>query len=321
MAPGILLADTGERTMCGRVDLGGEISIGVLMAYFGVTTTTALAKQIGNTDVRPSLTMPVILGLPSGGRELKEFRWGMPPFENKQDDRRRGDLINAKAENLVKFPRYRSALKHRRCVVPVGAFYEWRAEEGTPKKVKYRFTLTDEPVMCLAGICEEGQPGHSDIPAFAIITCTPNELLIQFHDRMPVILDKEAVDVWLDPDFDNTQALHGLLKSYPARKMKAEEAPPDQPSARAVTRQVSERGDASTASVERAALHSENHDDILRNLNAHMRCMFFETRDGVLFYCGVVDPHRPAVRTADGWRCSEHGGQDDQHSLGGYFDT
>lgn len=135
---------------------------------------------------------------------------------------------------------------------------------------------------------------------------------------MPAILDKDAVDAWLDPDFDNAQALHALLKPYPASKMQAEEAPPEDPSPRVVSRRTVAGDDAS---LERAALHGEDHADILRNLKAHMRCTFFETRDGVSFYCGVVDPHRPAVRTADGWRCSKHGGQADQLSLNDLLDT
>jgi putative SOS response-associated peptidase YedK len=305
--------------MCGRVDLGGEVDITKFLKMFQVTKNNSQGSQVGQRDVPPSLTMPVIIGLPGGGRALEDFRWGMPQFEGFK-----GDLINAKVESLHKFDRYRDALKHRRCVVPVGAFYEWRKEAGKPKKVKYRFKLKDEDVMCLAGIWEEGQPGHSDIPTFAIITCPPNELVAQYHDRMPaILLDNDAVDLWLDPDFYNFQALKALLKPYPAAQMEVEEVPPEEKSVRVVTGKASvfDEQSRSANTLEPAGANVEDHEDILRNLQAHMRCMFFEERDGVVFYCGVVDPNRPAARVGNQWRCSKHGGHADQLSLNDLFDT
>jgi putative SOS response-associated peptidase YedK len=40
------------------------------------------------------------------------------------------------------------------------------------------------------------------------------------HDRMPVILDPDAYDVWLDPGMTNVAAASELLKPFNARLMR-----------------------------------------------------------------------------------------------------
>jgi putative SOS response-associated peptidase YedK len=204
--------------MCGRIDL--QTNQGALIKSLFIVENKATGELGAHENVPPSKAIPVIVALPDGRRCLERFRWGMPPFESKQDDRRRGDLINIRSENLLTFQRYREGLKQRRCVIPAGCFYEWKHEEGKKKGRPYRFTVTDG-LMSLAGLWEKPTPGHSDIRVCAIITCEPNELVAEFYDRMPVILNNAAVDVWLDPAFDNSRALQELMKPYPADKMQA----------------------------------------------------------------------------------------------------
>jgi putative SOS response-associated peptidase YedK len=40
------------------------------------------------------------------------------------------------------------------------------------------------------------------------------------HDRMPVILDPDGYDLWLDPGMTNVAAASDLLKPYDARLMR-----------------------------------------------------------------------------------------------------
>jgi putative SOS response-associated peptidase YedK len=46
----------------------------------------------------------------------------------------------------------------------------------------------------------------------------PNSVVGRYHDRMPVILEKEDENVWLNPDVEADQ-LHPLLKPYHDDKM------------------------------------------------------------------------------------------------------
>ena len=54
----------------------------------------------------------------------------------------------------------------------------------------------------------------------SILTTRPNSLLADVHDRMPVILNSECYELWLDPGFRNTGALAEMLRPLDARAMK-----------------------------------------------------------------------------------------------------
>lgn len=51
------------------------------------------------------------------------------------------------------------------------------------------------------------------------MTTTANEVLAPVHDRMPVILDPDAYDRWLDPAVRKSDDLTALLRPYPAAAM------------------------------------------------------------------------------------------------------
>jgi putative SOS response-associated peptidase YedK len=63
-------------------------------------------------------------------------------------------------------------------------------------------------------------PEGQTIKTCSIITTTPNALLADIHDRMPVILPDDAYDLWLDPGFQKTDALCDLLKPFASNLMR-----------------------------------------------------------------------------------------------------
>jgi len=54
----------------------------------------------------------------------------------------------------------------------------------------------------------------------SILTTTPNAVTSAVHERMPVILDPDAYDQWLDPGMKDAAAASELLKPYDARLMR-----------------------------------------------------------------------------------------------------
>jgi len=54
-----------------------------------------------------------------------------------------------------------------------------------------------------------------------ILTTTPNAVTSAIHDPMPVILDPESYDLWLDPGMTDVQVVSELLKPYDARSMRS----------------------------------------------------------------------------------------------------
>ncbi len=58
------------------------------------------------------------------------------------------------------------------------------------------------------------------VESCSILTTTPNPLIADVHDRMPVILNPENYELWLDPGFRNTVVLAELLRPFDAKLMK-----------------------------------------------------------------------------------------------------
>jgi len=145
------------------------------------------------------------------------LRWGLIPAWAK--DRSIGSrLINARAESAAVKPAFRSAFRHRRCLIVADGFYEWR-QDGK-RKLPYRFTMRDHRPFAFAGLWEswtdpQGQPETT----CTILTTAANELVVDFHDRMPVILNRHDHDQWIDPTITDATAVQFLLAPYPAEDM------------------------------------------------------------------------------------------------------
>ena len=78
--------------------------------------------------------------------------------------------------------------------------------------------------FAFAGIWDRWKDGGGNpVETCSILTTTPNSLLAVVHDRMPVILERDDYELWLDPGFKDLSALAemirpfnaGLMKSYP----------------------------------------------------------------------------------------------------------
>ncbi|MEN6489401.1 MAG: SOS response-associated peptidase, partial [Smithella sp.] len=145
------------------------------------------------------------------------LRWGLIPSWAK-DASIGNKMINARAETIATKPSFKNAFQKRRCLIPVDGFYEWR----TSGKVKKPFSLSlksGEP-FGLAGLYETWMsPEKEPIHTCTIITTEANELIQSIHDRMPVIVNKEFYNFWIDPDNHDPAGLLAILKPYQATEM------------------------------------------------------------------------------------------------------
>jgi putative SOS response-associated peptidase YedK len=173
-------------------------------------------------NIAPSQPVAAIVRMPgTSERKLLWLRWGLIPSWAK-DPAIGYKLINARAETVSEKPSFRSAFKHRRCLIPSDGFYEWQRIEGSKsKKQPYYFSLTDNSPFALAGLWERWESKEGDIvETCTILTTDANDLVSPIHDRMPAILSPEDYDLWLDPNFTRSDSLQEMLKPYPAEAMK-----------------------------------------------------------------------------------------------------
>ncbi len=198
--------------MCGRYVSSSPPD--VLAAYFGAEQGEALPEA--NFNVAPTTDVPVVL-VSDGQRRLEAFHWGLVPFWAK-DPKIGNRMINARAEGIADKNAYRAAFKHRRCLVPADGFYEWVVIEGEKKKQPVYITRPDGEPFAFAGLWESWRGTGDDLPlqSCTVITGSPNDNLARIHDRMPVILAPATWDRWLDPDFDDREALEALLVPAPS---------------------------------------------------------------------------------------------------------
>jgi len=140
------------------------------------------------------------------------YRWGLIPFWAR--DMSMGyKMINARAETLTEKNSFKGPLQHSRCLVLGDSFYEWKKLNG--QKQPYRIMLESGKPFYFAGLTEKWKnPEGKEIYSFSIITTEPNETVAPLHNRMPVILKPEDVDVWMNPGSDIPDVLN-TLKPYP----------------------------------------------------------------------------------------------------------
>lgn len=168
-------------------------------------------------------TQPIAVIPNDSASRLDYYIWGLIPFWAK-DPSIGSRMINARAETLAEKPAFRSAFRRRRCLIPASGFYEWRANPGGKTKTPIYIRLKSGLPFAFAGLWERWEsPDGSTVLSCTIITTTPNDLLRDIHNRMPVVLSPQAYSLWLDPDEPPLEQLAGLLKPYPAEEMQAYE--------------------------------------------------------------------------------------------------
>jgi len=196
--------------MCGRYSL---ICIDDLGNRFRVFDPMMGARSKFN--VSPASEMPVIVRKEKD--EIALMRWGLVPHWVK-DIRTAERLINARAESLAEKPMFRPLLLSGRCLVPASGFYEWK-KEGKHKAPFY-FHLPESPLFAFAGLYDTWKgPEGKFLLTYTIITCEPNALLAEVHNRMPVILNRANEERWLSRDPPVHQDLPSILAPYPASAM------------------------------------------------------------------------------------------------------
>jgi putative SOS response-associated peptidase YedK len=170
-------------------------------------------------NIAPTQPVPVIRQHPKEPvRQISNMHWGLIPHWAK-DASGAASTINARSETAAEKPAFRDPIKFRRCLIPADAFYEW--SRSATSKQPYCFEVNDGELFAFAGLWDGWKNAEGQwIKTFSILTTIPNAVTSAVHDRMPVILDPDSYDVWLDPGMTNVQVISELLKPYDARLMR-----------------------------------------------------------------------------------------------------
>jgi putative SOS response-associated peptidase YedK len=207
--------------MCGRfvVASTGSDLVGVLRVDVEGDDLPEPSYNVAPTD-RVAIVMDSAKTEPPT-RRLEAARWGLIPGWAK-DPKIGARAFNARSEELEDKPMFRSALEKRRAVVPTSGYYEWKAVEGG--KIPHYIHPADGEPLFLAGLYEwwRDKTKADDDPdrwllSFTILTRDSIGRLGSIHDRMPLFLDPDHADAWLDPTTENVRdVLDAAIDAAPA---------------------------------------------------------------------------------------------------------
>jgi putative SOS response-associated peptidase YedK len=232
-------ADTLE-SMCGRY--ATSASPQDLMEEFEVDD---LFDGLPGPDynVAPTVAVPAIFErrVKDTGeirRRLAPLVWGLVPSWAKEASIG-SRMINARLETVAEKPAFRRAFSARRCLLPADGFYEWYAAEspagsatgrgrGKPRKQPFFIHRTDGGRLVMAGIYEIWRDPHKDatdgsawLRTCSVITTQATDAAGHIHDRMPMVITREAIDAWLDPTITDPKRALELLAVTEAAALEA----------------------------------------------------------------------------------------------------
>lgn len=183
--------------MCGR--FANATTLDQLKTAFKVQFTEAAGhNRRPRWNVAPGTEIETIAigdyGDPGEYRML-HAHWGVA---NPRSSR---PLINAKGETMFGRPSFADAALNSRCLVVASGWYEWKA----PKKPYFIRNIDGEP-MAMAGLLlrEEGL-AHA-----VVVTRRSVGPLGELCHRAPLLLDREAQELWLDPS-SSRPLIEGLV--------------------------------------------------------------------------------------------------------------
>jgi putative SOS response-associated peptidase YedK len=163
-------------------------------------------------------------GAPTGGghRELRVLTWGLVPSWAK-DPSIGNRMINARMETVAEKPAYKRAFASRRCLLPADGYFEWyptqvRGKSGRPLKQPFFIRPKDGGVLAMAGLYEiwrDPDKAADDPDRFrwtcTVLTTEAEDAVGHIHDRMPLTVERDRWEQWLDPTLGDRDDLLGLL--------------------------------------------------------------------------------------------------------------
>ncbi|WP_307228847.1 SOS response-associated peptidase [Pararhizobium capsulatum] len=161
-------------------------------ARYNIAPTQPILVVMTGDRQNPGINLP--------DRKAILVRWGLTPSWVK-DPRDFPLLINARSETAAGKASFKTAMRHRRVLIPASGFYEWHRpakETGEPSQA-YWIRPKNGGIVAFAGLMETWSSADgSEVDTGAILTVAANAAIAPIHDRMPVVIKPEDFSRWLD---------------------------------------------------------------------------------------------------------------------------
>jgi putative SOS response-associated peptidase YedK len=198
--------------MCARVRLSSDYSEIKIRLKFAPNAAAPNFKPDWNKP--PTEPMLVAIRAADGERIPKMMKWGLIPHWAKHD-KLQYSTFNARSEDFRTKPAFRDAWTWgQRCLVVTDGFYEWKKLDAKGKeKQPYAIAMADGGQMVMAGLWAKWKsPNGEQVLSCTILTCPPNDVIGELHDRMPVLLPDSEWPKWLGEQVATQDELMAMLK-------------------------------------------------------------------------------------------------------------
>lgn len=174
--------------MCGRVNVIDNPGLQALLRDLGIDLQLPTRVNIAPTEALP------LLRRSAGQATLEDARWWLTPSWAPTVDQKYA-MFNARSEGLSSSRAFRQPFQRQRGIVPVSSFLEWRNEEGG--KQPWKITNAAQ-AFALAALWDVWCKDEAGLLSCTIVTTAAAEAFRPWHQRMPVILDGQECERWLD---------------------------------------------------------------------------------------------------------------------------
>lgn len=149
-------------------------------------------------EVRPTDVAAVIANNKSLQPTPFAMKWGYSLTD-------RQPIINARSETADSKPLFRDGMQQRQCLIPASHYFEWQRLAN--KKIKNAIRPVNSKEMYMAGVYRI----QNGIPEFVILTREPGESIRHIHDRMPVILPRDALNDWMNIKYGAVEVMRSAM--------------------------------------------------------------------------------------------------------------
>ena len=194
--------------MCGRFYI--DVEFDQLLKRYGFKSSPVSYEE--REEIFPSEKSIAILS--EDKLQMKQIKWGFLPSYAKRP------IINARSETVFEKPLFSDSAIHRRCIIPASGYFEWQKKDKV--KEKKRISHTEERIISLGGLYDEFRDKNGVVQlCFTILTREAVLEISHIHKRMPVLIQNENEDIWLDRNIQDKEVLKDIMIQYDG-KLKVE---------------------------------------------------------------------------------------------------
>ncbi len=180
--------------MCGR--FASYKNLNKLKNIFNITNSDFNITQSYN--ISPGQNVNIILSYKLENY-LLESNWGYT-FINSNNQNKQ-IVINSRIETINSKLLFKDSFLKRKCVIPANGYFEWSQKEG--EKKPYLIQLGCGELIYFAGVWRKEKYNDDKRRVFSIITKAANKKINEIHHRMPVVLDANNAQDYLETKDNN----------------------------------------------------------------------------------------------------------------------